>query len=88
MAHDAAASASCEEKGLVDLMNELGIIDEDLDDLVYDYEDEVSDESSYLRWLAIGKVHTSHEYGDFWFHKNMRNAWDLAQSVKISFVGR
>ena len=85
MAGVASASAVKEEKELADLMEELGIVDEEIDDLIY--EDEVPDDSPDPRWLAIGKVHTSKEYGDFWFYKNMRSAWDLAKYVKFRSLG-
>ena len=32
--------------------------------------------------LAIARVWTEVEYSKFWFYKNMRNAWELAQEVK------
>lgn len=85
MASGAAAVEDMEDKELASLMEELGIVDEEFDDLVY--EDEVEENAPDPRWLAIGKVHTTHEYGDFWFYKNMRNAWDLAQTVKFRSLG-
>lgn len=85
MASGETNSAAAEDKELADLMEELGIIEEDFDDLVY--EEEVEENSPDPRWLAIGKVHTTHEYGDYWFYKNMRSAWDLAQTVKFRSLG-
>lgn len=82
---DPSASGSKEDKDLEVLMSELGILEEDLDDLVY--EDVAQDPDVEPRWLTIGKVHTTREYGDFWFYKNTRNAWDLAQTVKFRSLG-
>lgn len=80
-----ASSQTREEKELEGLMDELEIAEEDLDDLVF--EDEIPDSAASPRWLAIGKVHTSKEYGDYWFYKNMRSACDLAQTVKFRSLG-
>lgn len=85
MASDASASATKEEEELAELMDELGIVEEEIDDLVY--EEKVPDDSPYPRWPAIGKGHTTKEYGDHKFYKNMRSAWDLAQSVKFRSLG-
>lgn len=80
-----SSSRTQEEKELEEMMAELGIAEEEFIDLVF--EDEMSDAAANPRWLAIGKVHTSKEYGDFWFYKNMRSAWDLAQTVKFRSLG-
>lgn len=37
--------------------------------------------------MAIAKVYTSKDYGDFWFYKNIRSARDLAQMVKFRSLG-
>ena len=71
---------------LVGMMQELGIEDEDLDDIVIEDEFPELNKDS-VSWLAIGRVHTTKEFGDFWFYKNMRNAWDLAQQVKFRSLG-
>ncbi|KAM0829370.1 hypothetical protein ACQ4PT_066912 [Festuca glaucescens] len=62
-------------------MKKLGSREEDLDDVVY--EDELPPPVESTRWLTIARVHTDREFSDFWFHKNMRTAWDLAQEVKF-----
>ena len=33
--------------------------------------------------MAIARVHTDKTYTQYWFYRNMRVAWDLAQEVKI-----
>lgn len=35
------------------------------------------------RWIDIALVHTKGEYLEYWFCKNTRSAWDLAQDVKF-----
>jgi hypothetical protein len=63
------------------MMKNLGLREEDLDDVIFEEEPTPPPEST--RWLAIARVHTSREYSDFWLYKNLRSAWDLAQEVKI-----
>ena len=71
---------------LQEMMKQLGIEDTDLSDVIYE---EVCPEpvADSIRWLAIGRVHTTKEFGDFWFYKNMRSAWDLAQDVRFRSLG-
>ena len=59
-------------------MMELGLREEDLDDVVFD-EDEAPPAAS--RWIALVRVYTPKSYNQFWFFKNIRAAWDLAQEV-------
>jgi hypothetical protein len=53
---------------------------DDLDDVVFEEEDSTEVDN---RWLLIVPVHMGWEFSNFWFFKNMRAAWDLAQDVKI-----
>ena len=61
-------------------MKELGLWEEDLDDVVVDQKS-VPPEAT--RWMAIARVHNENPYSQFWFYKNMQAAWDLAQKVNI-----
>lgn len=61
-------------------MQELGLREEDLDDVVYD-EKEAPVEAA--RWVALARVHTAKTYSQTWFYRNMRSAWDLAQEAKF-----
>ncbi|KAM0884186.1 hypothetical protein ACQ4PT_031138 [Festuca glaucescens] len=81
MDHGASSSTGSGGDDLGEMMRKLGLREEDLDDVVF--EDETPPLAEATRWLAIAKVHTDREYSDFWFYKNMRTAWDLAQEVKI-----
>ena len=62
-------------------MRDLGIQEEDLDDVVF--EEENQSDQDVARWMMIGKVNTDREFSKFWFFKHMRAAWDLAHAVKI-----
>lgn len=60
------------------MMQELGLQEEDLHDVVYD---EMEAPLAATRWLALARVHMDKPYGQYWFFKNMRAAWDL--NVKL-----
>jgi hypothetical protein len=68
------------EVGVEAMMKKLGISEDDLDDVVFEEEGPPPPEAT--RWLAIAKVYMEGEYSNFWFFKNMRAAWNLAQDVK------
>lgn len=78
MAKEATSSGSNPE--LEAMMEELGLREEDLQDVVVE-EDEITDAAT--RWMAVARVHTEKPYSQYWFFRNMRVAWDLAQEVKI-----
>lgn len=59
---------------------ELGLREEDLDDVVYD---EAEAPLEAARWMAVVRVHIDKPYSQAWFFKNMRSAWDLAHDCKF-----
>ena len=61
-------------------MEELGLNEENLQDVVVE-EDELPAEAT--RWMAMARVYTNKTYSHYWFYRNMRVAWDLAQEVKL-----
>ena len=79
-----ASSASGAGSGTDDveeMMKNLGLTEDDLDDVVF--EDQQVPSEAAVRWMAVARVHTPKEYNQYWFFRNMRAAWDLAQEVKI-----
>ena len=74
----AAGSSSAAE--VEQLMAELGLREEDLDDVVFD---EKEAPPAATRWMSVCRVHISKPYSQYWFFKNMRSAWDLAHEVKF-----
>jgi hypothetical protein len=75
-----SSSSGGDEAGIEKMLQQLGINEEDLDDVVFEEEEQPPPEAT--RWLAIARVFTESDYSSFWFFKNMRSAWDLAQDVK------
>jgi hypothetical protein len=81
MAKDQEGSSSSGGDGGIEKMKQqLGITEDDLDDVVFEEEEQPSEEVT--RWLMISRVLTVGEYSSFWFFKNMRSTWNLAQEVK------
>jgi hypothetical protein len=68
------------ENNIAHMMKQLGLMEEDLDDMIFEEEPEQPVEAT--RWLAIARVCIEGEYSTFWFLKNMRTTWDLAHNVK------
>lgn len=66
---------------VTEMMEELGLKDDDLDDVIFEEDEPLTPES--IRWMALARVHMEKTYSQFWFYKTMRVAWDLAQKVKI-----
>ncbi|XBJ08347.1 hypothetical protein VPH35_013683 [Triticum aestivum] len=74
------ASGSSSASDVEKMMAELGLHEEDLDDVVFD---EKAAPPEVARWMAVARVHTDKPYNQYWFFKNMRAAWDLARDVKF-----
>ena len=69
------ASGSSGVSNVERMMEDLGLKEEDLDDVVFNEQEAPPEEP---RWIAIAKVNTSKSYSQTWFYRNMRVAWDLA----------
>lgn len=67
------------------MMKKLGIREEDLDDVVFEKEEQSLAEAT--RWLAIVRVHMEKDFSEYWFFKNMRTTQDLAKDVKFISLG-
>lgn len=78
-----AAAGQTETDEVERMMKELGLREEDLDDVVFDEKDAPPEAA---RWIALARVHSSKPYSQYWFFRNMRSAWDLAQEVKFKPV--
>ena len=78
---DPSGSGSKGKGKLEDLMQELVLKEDDLDDVIFEDDDEPAEEE--LRWMILARVHMDKGYSTYWFFRNMRTAWDLARPVKI-----
>jgi hypothetical protein len=85
MADNTSSSGTkVDDKELADLMEELGLAEEDWDDVIYEDEGLAHEETPC--WLVAAKVHTETGYSRSWFFANMRSAWGLAQDVKFRAI--
>ncbi|KAM3271767.1 hypothetical protein ACQJBY_042147 [Aegilops geniculata] len=78
-----AADASSGSSGASDverMMAELGLREEDLDDVIFDEKD--APPQGHI-WIALARVNTSKSYSQTWFYRNMRSAWNIAQEAKF-----
>ena len=62
------------------MMEELGLQEDDMYDVVVD---EFAVPKEAARWRAVARVHIDKPYSQVWFFRNMRSAWDLAQPVNF-----
>jgi hypothetical protein len=62
------------------MMQQLGLTEDDLNDVVF--EEEWPPPAEATRWLAIAQVYTEFEYSSYWLFKNMHLAWDFKQEMK------
>lgn len=62
------------------LMAELGLQEEDMDDMVVD---EAGVPQDAARWMAVARVHIDKPYSHGWFFRNMRAVWNLAHQVNF-----
>lgn len=62
------------------IMEELGLKEDELEDVVME-DEEMPEETT--RWMIVARVHTEKSYSQYWFYRNMRVAWDMAKDVKI-----
>ena len=66
------------------LMKELGLAEEDLDNVVFD---EVQAPPDKPRWIALAKVNTPKSYSQTWFYRNMRSAMGRGARSKVQASG-
>ena len=76
--NEASGSSSASE--VEKMIAELGLREEDLDDVIFDEKDAPPEAA---RWMAVARVHIDKSYSQYWFFRNMRAAWDLARDVKF-----
>ena len=81
MTDKASGSKTVDSKDVAEMMERLGLQENDLDDVVF--EEHEAPPPDAIRWMALARVHTEKAYSQYWFFKTMRAAWNLAQEVKI-----
>ncbi|KAF7000593.1 hypothetical protein CFC21_016463 [Triticum aestivum] len=71
---------------LGELFEKLDLHEEELDDVVI--EEEVPDLLEEIRWLSLAKVHTTKNFSQAAFFRDMRAAWNTTQPVRFRPIGQ
>jgi hypothetical protein len=71
-------------EALDDLLNRLGIEDDEIDDLVFEEEESAPKEG--IKWMALVRVHTSNYFSPQAFEQNMKVAWSPAKEVRFQHL--
>jgi hypothetical protein len=79
--NQAGGSGSQRFENLGDLLNRLGIDEDEIDDLVFE-ETDLPKEG--IKWMAIARVHTSNYFSPQTFEQHMRVAWSPAKEVEFT----
>jgi hypothetical protein len=74
-------SGSKKEEQLGDLLQRLGIDEDEIDDLVF--EEEADAPKDGIKWMALVKVHSMNFFSPQTFEQHMRVAWSPAREVKF-----
>jgi hypothetical protein len=67
-----------------DMLNRLGIEDDEFDDLVFEDEEDAPKEG--LKWMALARVHTSNFFSQHTFEQHMGVAWSPAREVQFQHL--
>jgi hypothetical protein len=72
-------SGSKKGEAIDDLLQRLGIEDDEIDDLIFEEEETAPKEG--IKWLALARVHTANYFSPLTFEQHMRTAWSPAKEV-------
>jgi hypothetical protein len=84
--NQASGSGSKKEEAIGDMLNRLGIEDDELDDLVF--EEEESAPKQGMKWMALARVYTANNFSPLTFENHMWNAWSPAQQIEFNHLER
>ncbi|KAK1649225.1 hypothetical protein QYE76_067030 [Lolium multiflorum] len=71
-------------EALDDLLNRLGIEEDEIDDLIFEEEEAAPKEG--IKWMALARVHTSNFFSPQTFEQHMCVAWSPAREVKFQHL--
>lgn len=69
------------DDNLGDSFEKLDLHEEEFDDVVV--EEDAPELLEEIHWLALARVHTTKKFSQAAFFKDMRSAWNPAQSVRF-----
>jgi hypothetical protein len=69
---------------LDDLLQRLGIDDDEIDDLIFEEEDIAPKQG--IKWMALARVHTSKKFSPQTFEQHMKIAWSPAKEIQFQHI--
>jgi hypothetical protein len=75
-----SGSGSKKTTGLDDLLQRLGIDDDEIDDLIF--EEETAPKQG-IKWMALARVHTSNFFCPQTIEQHMKVAWSPAKEIQF-----
>jgi hypothetical protein len=79
-----SGSESKEKEKISDMLQRLGIEEDEYDDLVLEDEEEAPIQG--LKWMALARVHTSNFFSPQTFEQHMKVAWSPAREVQFQHL--
>jgi hypothetical protein len=73
-----------EKEKISDMLQRLGIEEDEYDDLVLEDEEEAPIQG--LKWMALARVHTSNFFSPQTFEQHMKVAWSPAREVQFQHL--
>jgi hypothetical protein len=80
----ASGSGLKEKEKISDMLQRLGIEEDEYDDLVLEDEEEAPIQG--LKWMALVRVHTSNFFSPQTFEQHMKAAWSPAREVQFQHL--
>jgi hypothetical protein len=80
----AARGSGSKLESINDMLQRLGIEEEEFDDLVFEEEEEAPKEG--LKWMALARVHTSNFFIPQTFEQHMKVAWSPTREVQFQHL--
>jgi hypothetical protein len=77
----ASRSGSKKAEAIDALLNRLGIEEDEIDNLIFEEEEEAPKEG--IKWMALAKVHTENLFSPLTFEQHMKNAWCPAKDIEF-----
>jgi hypothetical protein len=71
-------------EGLDDLLQRLGIEDDESDGLIFEEEETAPKQG--IKWIALARVHTSNFFGPQTFEQHMKIAWSPAKDIHFHHI--
>jgi hypothetical protein len=79
-----ASGSRSKLESINDMLQQLGIEEEEFDDLVFEEEEEAPKEG--LKWMALARVHTSNFFSPQTFEHHMKIAWSPAREIEFEHL--